>query len=98
MRVLGKKVLSDFYLSHADAESALNTWMLEAEEASWKNINEVWMHYPNASLIPKKNVVFNIKGNKYRLHTIMDFKRGIVLIKRAGTHAEYNTWIFEKES
>ena len=68
--------------------------MAEAEEAEWDIPLDVKERYPSASIIGGGRVVFNIKGNRYRLDTKISYKNQTVLIKRIGTHAEYDEWIF----
>lgn len=94
MKVVGRKVLDDFGRQHSDVRSQLNVWILEAEEAQWENTHDIRARYAHASFVGNDRVVFNMGGNKYRLDTKIDFKRQIILIKRIGTHAEYNRWNF----
>ncbi len=94
MKVIGRKLLDDFIRQHADARSQVNTWILEAEEAQWKNTHDIRARYTHASFVGDNRVVFNIVGNNYRLDVKIDFGRQLILIKRIGTHSEYNRWRF----
>ena len=94
MKVLGKKGIQEFQTKHADIKSPLSAWVYEAEQAQWLTPSDIKARYPHASLIDDKNVVFNLKGNSYRLHAMLDYERRIVLVKRIGTHAEYSKWKF----
>ena len=58
----------------------------------WRNPHELKNSFPSASLLAEGMVVFNLKGNRYRLIAIVDFKNGAILIERVGTHAEYSKW------
>jgi len=60
----------------------------------WKTPEDVRERYPTVSFIGGNRAVFNMKGKKYRLDTTIAFNTGIVQINRAGTHAEYGSWIF----
>jgi len=70
-------------------KTALDAWFHEAKQAEWKDPAEVKQHYGNASIVGGDRVVFNIKGNDYRLVTAIDYRRGVVFIKWLGSHKEY---------
>ena len=91
MKVVGKKVLSDFAERHADVREQVAAWIAEAEEASWKSQQDVRDRYRSVSFIGAR-AVFNLKGTKYRLVATIAFRTGVVVIERAGTHAEYTKW------
>ena len=62
------------------------------EEAEWKGSADVKARYPTASFLSDNRVIFNIKGNKFRLETKINYDVKVVLAKRIGTHAEYSKW------
>jgi len=96
MRVIARSTLKQFIerthgrRNHAALKSALEAWFTEARNAKWKNSAEVKRRYAAASIVSSDRVVFNIKGNDYRLVVAIDYEKGIVWIKWIGTHAEYN--------
>lgn len=90
MRVIAKKTLREFWLKHNDCEEQLKTWFKETEEAQWKDTNAIKKEYPSVSFLADNRVVFNIKGNHYRLIVKINFDYGIVWIRFVGTHAEYD--------
>lgn len=92
MKLIGKKLLQEFKEKHADARSQIESWEAEAEEARWQTPHELKGRYPKASLIKNQQVVFDICRNKYRLLTQINYKNSIVLIKKVGTHKEYDNW------
>lgn len=92
MKLIGKKLLQDFKEKHADARSQIESWEAEAEEAQWRTPHELKSRYPKASLIKNQQAVFDICRNKYRLLVQVNYKNGIVLIKKVGTHKEYDNW------
>lgn len=92
MRLLGKNLLSDFAALYPDAKSALSAWQAEVERAEWKNFAELKQRYPKASLVGKDNVIFDIRGNNYRLHARVSCATQVVVVVRIGTHNEYNGW------
>ncbi|MFC2110805.1 type II toxin-antitoxin system HigB family toxin [Bacteroidota bacterium] len=90
MRVISKRILRDFWLKHADSEQQLKSWYRETEKAEWNNINDLKSEYPNASILKDNRIVFNIKGNNYRLIVKFNFEYQISWIRFIGTHAEYD--------
>ncbi|MES2485172.1 MAG: type II toxin-antitoxin system HigB family toxin [Bacteroidota bacterium] len=90
MRVIAKKILRDFWESHADCEQQLKSWYLEAAKASWESPNDIKDEYPSASILPGNRVVFNIKGNNYRLIVKISYDQQMICIRFIGTHAEYD--------
>ncbi len=71
-------------------KSALDSWFQEVRQADWRNSADVKKSYAHASIVGSDRVVFNIKGNAYRLVVAVDYKRSIVFIKWLGTHKEYD--------
>ena len=92
MKLLGKKPLNDFKQKHADIRSQIESWEAEVEEAKWGTPQELKERYPKASLLINQQVVFDFCRNKYRLLTLVNYKNGIVLVKKISTHKEYNNW------
>lgn len=92
MKLIGKKVLDEVIRKHADVRKQINAWIVEVESASWKTSQDIKNRYQHSSILPDNRVIFNIKGNSYRIDTIISYKNQTVLIKRAGTHAEYDKW------
>ncbi len=90
MRIIAVKRLREFWESHADAEHALKSWYKEATDTRWNEPNDVKRRHPSADIIPGNRIVFNIKGNTYRLIVKIHYNTGIVFIRFVGTHAEYD--------
>lgn len=90
MRVIAKKILRDFWLKYPDCEQQLKSWYNEAEIATWKNPNEIKRDYPSASILENNRIVFNIKGNNYRLIIKLNYHYQMVWIRFIGTHAQYD--------
>ncbi len=90
MRVIARKTLRDFYETHADAKAPLEAWFQETVDASWHGPKDIKARYPSADILPGNRVVFNIKGNTYRLIVKIHFNTGIVFIRFVGTHAAYD--------
>ena len=90
MRVIAKKILREFWEKHNDCEQQLKAWFQEASKAEWTTHNEIKSDYPSASIVGNDRIVFNIKGNAYRLIVKINFDYQMVLIRFIGTHAEYD--------
>lgn len=90
MRVIAKKILREFWEKHNDCEDQLKSWYKEAEEANWQIPNDIKKEFPTASFLADNRVVFNIKGNHYRLIVKINYAFSIVFIRFVGTHAEYD--------
>jgi mRNA interferase HigB len=96
MRVIARQTLRQFVVKlrgHKDqkaVESALDAWFYEVEQADWKNPADVRKAYSSASIIGSDRVVFNIKGNDYRLVVAINYHLQIVFIKWLGSHAQYD--------
>nr|WP_219921562.1 type II toxin-antitoxin system HigB family toxin [Rufibacter sp. XAAS-G3-1] len=82
--------MRDFWEKHADSEKQLQAWYNEAEQATWKSPNDIKKDYPSASILEDNIMVFNIRGNNYRLIVRINYKYGVVWIRFIGTHAEYD--------
>jgi len=92
MRIIKEKTLSDYCIlsKYKQAQESLKAWVYEIKFSGWDNANELKSKYRNASIISSKRVVFNIKGNDYRLIVDIEYKLRIVFIVWFGTHSEYD--------
>ncbi len=89
-RIIAKKTLREFWEKHADSEQYLKTWHETAKNANWNSPNDVKDTYINASVLKDSRVVFNIKGNSYRLIVKFNYDRQWAFIRFIGTHAGYD--------
>ncbi len=90
MRIIARSRLRDYWAKHSDVESALEAWYQDVNHAAWKTPNDVTRIYPNASIVAGNPIVFNIKGNQYRLIVAVSYTTGIVYIRFVGSHQEYD--------
>jgi mRNA interferase HigB len=90
MRVISRKALRVFWEDHLDSRQALQAWYADVRQANWNSPTDVKTAYRNASFIANNRVVFNIKGNKYRIIVAVQYKFKIVFIRFVGTHREYD--------
>ena len=96
MRVIARSTLTKFVATlsarnqRVAVKAALDAWFQEVNRADWRTPADVKKSYATASIIDRERVVFNIKGNDYRLVTAIDYMRGTVFIKWLGPHSEYD--------
>jgi len=90
MRVIAKKHLVKFWKVHQNSEQSLRAWYDEAINATWISPQDIKNRYRNASFVGNNRVVFNIKGNDYRLIVAVAYKFGAVYVKFVETHAAYD--------
>lgn len=90
MQVVSKKTLVEYYKTHKETKNQLEAWFFEVKKAEWDTPQDVKEKYGSASIIGNNRVVFNIKGNKYRLVAKINYKMKIVYIRFFGTHKDYN--------
>jgi mRNA interferase HigB len=96
MIVIGTDVVEDYFVDHAGhqgikaARSQYDAWLAIVTRAEWRNPEVVKASYPKASILKAGRVVFNIKGNNYRLVARVQYQAGVLMIRFFGTHAEYD--------
>ena len=96
MRIIAYKTLTRFAdalagrLEQGPVANALGAWYEEARKAEWRTPADVKAVYRNASIVGDDRVVFNIKGNNFRLVVAVDYGRQIVFVKWFGTHEAYD--------
>ncbi|MBK8550673.1 MAG: type II toxin-antitoxin system HigB family toxin [Ignavibacteria bacterium] len=90
MRIIAKRTLREFWKLHSDAEQPLRSWYDISRKEIWNNFNEIKSLFRNASIVGNDKVVFNIKGNDYRLVVKVDFNWKVLFIKFIGTHHDYD--------
>jgi mRNA interferase HigB len=92
MKLLAKHILKHLTDRYAESRSQVEAWVSDVEETNWQTPHDLKSRYPKASILGGQNVIFNINGNKYRIWVKVEYKNGVVLIKNAGTHKEYDKW------
>lgn len=96
MRIIARRTLREYverrrgYKDYAALKAALGAWFDEAKKARWSDAAEVKRSYATASIVSADRIVFNIKGNDYRLVAAVDFEKSILWIKWIGTHRDYD--------
>ena len=89
-RILAKSTLREFWDKNPDSEQYLKTWYETAMNSNWKTPNDVKQSYTNASILKDSRIVFNIKGNSYRLIVKFNFEHELAFIRFIGSHSEYD--------
>jgi mRNA interferase HigB len=90
MKVVGRSVLKSLCAKHTDALSWIEHWLSEAEECTWSSPQDIKAKYSSASFLSGNRVIFNVKGNLYRLEVTVAYKTATVVVTWAGSHAEYD--------
>jgi len=96
MRIIARRTLRELvegrrgHKDHAALKAALDAWFDEVKKARWSSAADVKRSYATASIVSADRVVFNIKGNDYRLVVAVDFEKSIAWIKWVGTHRDYD--------
>jgi mRNA interferase HigB len=90
MRIIAKGTLRAFWVRHPDAEEPLLAWYREVEKEDWSEPSRLKAKYRNASVVKDNRVVFNIKGNDYRLVVKINYPYRVVYVRFVGTHVEYD--------
>src|SRR5262245_43393608 len=96
MRIIARRTLRGFVArlkgrkDQPAVKTALDAWFAEASRARWASSADIKRHYASASIVGADRVVFNIKGNAYRLVVAIDYEKAIVWIKWIGSHEDYD--------
>lgn len=90
MRIIALSTLREFWGKHPDAETPLRAWYALASQSEWKTPADIKEAYRNASFTANNRVVFNIKGNDYRLVVAVHYDRGMMYVRFVGAHRQYD--------
>jgi mRNA interferase HigB len=90
MRIISRRVLREFWDKHPDAAVPLQSWFQDVQSATWKSPAGIRAIYQSASFLANNRVVFNIKGNRYRLVVVVVYQHSVVYIRFVGTHGAYD--------
>lgn len=90
MRITAISQLKTFWQKYPDSEQSLLAWIDEAKKANWQTPADIKGQFRHASVLKSRRVVFNIKGNDYRLVVAVAYRYGALYIKFVGTHKQYD--------
>lgn len=89
-RIFAKSTLREFWEKYPDSELYLKTWYETAMNANWETPNDVKKSYAHASILRDSRIIFNIKGNTYRMVVKFNFEHQLAFVRFIGTHSEYD--------
>ena len=89
MHIAGREKLDDFVRKHADARAWIENWIADTGKVRWRTPRDIKNDYASASFLANNVVIFNVKGNQYRLEVLVAYNAGVAMIRWAGTHAQY---------
>ncbi len=89
MILKGRAKLAEFMDKHTDARDWLQAWIAETEHGRWQSPSDIKKRYASVSFLRDNVVIFNVKGNEYRLEVQVAYNIGIIDVRWAGTHTEY---------
>lgn len=92
MTVSNKKLLEQIIAAFPPVAESLKSWLAVVEQAAWRNPHDVKGQFIKAKIIGGKNIVFKINGNAYRLWVKVNYATGVILVKKFGTHKDYDSW------
>ena len=90
MNIISKRTIIKFYEKYPNSKTALEVWYSDAKKSIWTTPDDIKRVYSSASFLADNRVIFNIKGNDYRLIVHIDYLRKFVRVKFIGTHNEYD--------
>jgi len=90
MKIVGLGVLHNFCVKHADCRVWISNWISDVKASRWRTTRDIRQRYPSASFLQSNVVIFNVRGNDYRLETQIALAVGVVAIRWIGTHAQYD--------
>jgi mRNA interferase HigB len=101
MRVVKAKTIWMYAAKHPDSRGPLAEWLASAKKAEWNSIQDVRSNYPHADAVTvasgRITIIFNIKGNTYRLIVAIHFNRGLVFVLQFLTHAQYSKGMWKDQ-
>ena len=90
MIVISYGTLRNFFQKNTDSKDALNNWYRIVLKADWSNYHEIKAMFNSVDAVGNDRVVFNIRGNNYRLVAMVFFDIRTVYVRFVGTHNEYD--------
>lgn len=90
VRIVGREKLGEFCSIHGEARKWIANWTSEVEAAAWQSPQAIKEQYPAASFLADNVVIFNVRGNAFRLEVLVAYRTGVLQVVWAGTHAQYD--------
>ena len=89
MKIVGRELLDAFCAKHVDAKGWIGNWIEQVEQSTWRLPQDIKQRFASASFLGSNLVIFNVKGNEYRLEVTCAYKNGVLVVRWVGTHAAY---------
>lgn len=89
MRIVGREELRDFAAKHPDCRAWFSNWIAQTERAQWRTSQDIKATYVTSSFLGENVVIFNVRGNEYRLVVKVLYQTSIVIVQWVGKHADY---------
>lgn len=90
MHIVARPILEKFWKKHPPAEVGLKAWYKKVKAAKWKSMQDLKKDFPTADVIGNDRVIFDIKGNDYRMICMVFIFGSVVYVRFIGTHAQYD--------
>lgn len=90
MKIIGLGQLHNFIQQYPDTKKWLENWIADVKSAQWNTPHDIKKRYSTASFLAGNCVIFNVRGNNYRLEITVAYQTGIVIVEWIGTHADYS--------
>ena len=90
MKVVWRERLEKFCAKHADAKDWIGNWLADVESVAWTGPRDIKANYASASFLSGNTVIFNVKGNHYRLEVVVAYGTETIVVVWAGTHVQYD--------
>ena len=92
MKVIGTQLIDNFIKRYPVSRKWLKTWLAMVRDEEWDSPNSVKELYPSVSILDGNRLIFNVKGNHYRMEVQVAYKNRTLIVLRLGTHDEYDRW------
>lgn len=89
MRLIAKQLLVDFKQRYSEAANWIDRWVADVEGSIWKTPQDIKNRYSSVSFVDN-TVIFNVKGNHYRLEVKINYPTANIIVIWAGNHQDYD--------
>lgn len=90
MKLVRREVLKQFCATHPDCRQWIEAWASDVRGSTWRSPQDIKDRYASVSFLADNVVIFNVRGNNYRLAVRIAYGVGVVCVQWIGTHAEYD--------
>lgn len=90
MRLVGRELLGRFCTAQPDCRRWISAWIADVQSSCWRTPQDIKDRYATVSFLPECVVIFNVRGNNYRLVVKVAYAAQVVSVRWIGTHADYD--------